>query len=413
MKKWMYTLLIIPCLFPEIALSTTAPADSSLPNLFIDCDFCDEVYQRREIDFVNHVRDQEDADIYILVTSQRTASGGRSYRMAFEGQNDFEGIEFTLAHISDQSETDDQRRSGRTNVMKMGVITYLSQTLYANQFNIAFDSEKKPRIGLGQDDPWNSWVFNIFLRTNFEVEKSQDELGFFGSFNVSHVTEDIKFVADLDVDLEREKFEDDNTNIINTQEEIDGDLNIVKSLTDRWSYGVFSGFRSTTFQNIKSRFNIAPAIEYNVYPWSESDRRQLTLAYFMNLEYVTYFDETIFDKNAETLLAQSVRIGAEFEQPWGEMFIQMLGRHFLHDLNKYRVEIFGFVDVRLTRGLSLFVRGDVELIHDQLFLPRGEASLEEILLRQRQLATNFQVSGSAGLRITFGSIYNNVVNQRL
>ena len=413
MTKCILSLILLLILIPESSFAKFAPADSSLPNLFIDCDFCDEDYQRREIDFVNHVRDQGDADIYILVTSQGTASGGRSYRMLFEGQNDFEGIGFTLAHISEQSETDDQRRSGRTHVMKMGVLTYLSQTLYADQFNISFDGEPGTRIRMGQDDPWNNWVFNVFLRTGFEAEKSQDELEFFGSFNVSRVTEDIKFEADLDVDLERDTFEDDEMTIVNSQEEVDGDLSLVKSLTDRWSYGVFSGYRSTTFQNIKSRFNVAPAIEYNIYPWSESDRRQVTMAYFMNLEHVTYFEETIFDKTSETLLAQSVRIGAQFEQPWGEMFVRLLGRQFFHDLDSYRLEFFGFVDVRLARGLSLFVRGDVELIHDQLFLPKGDATLEQILLRQRQLATNFQVSGSAGLRITFGSIYNNVVNERL
>ncbi len=35
-----------------------------------------------------------------------------------------------------------------------------------------------------------------------------------------------------------------------------------------------------------------------------------------------------------------------------------------------------------------------------------------MLLRIRQLETNYRYFGSVGLRYTFGSIYNNVVNPR-
>jgi len=40
------------------------------------------------------------------------------------------------------------------------------------------------------------------------------------------------------------------------------------------------------------------------------------------------------------------------------------------------------------------------------------ASLEEILLRRRELETSYYYYFSIGLSYTFGSIYNNVVNPR-
>jgi len=64
-------------------------------------------------------------------------------------------------------------------------------------------------------------------------------------------------------------------------------------------------------------------------------------------------------------------------------------------------------------GLSLFSSFNVEFIQDQLFLPAGSASLDEVLLRRRALATSYQLDASFGLAYTFGSIYNNVVNTRL
>ena len=50
-----------------------------------------------------------------------------------------------------------------------------------------------------------------------------------------------------------------------------------------------------------------------------------------------------------------------------------------------------------------------QIINDQISLPREEASIEDILLGQSQLATNFET----GLSYTFGSLYNNVINTRL
>ena len=45
-------------------------------------------------------------------------------------------------------------------------------------------------------------------------------------------------------------------------------------------------------------------------------------------------------------------------------------------------------------------------------LPKEGATEEEILLHQRQLATQYDYFASVGLRYTFGSIYSNVVNPR-
>jgi hypothetical protein len=70
------------------------------------------------------------------------------------------------------------------------------------------------------------------------------------------------------------------------------------------------------------------------------------------------------------------------------------------------------VNLRLFEGFSLNVHGNFERIHDQLSLPREGATEEEILLHQRQLATQYDVFLEIGLRYTFGSIYSNVVNPR-
>jgi hypothetical protein len=70
------------------------------------------------------------------------------------------------------------------------------------------------------------------------------------------------------------------------------------------------------------------------------------------------------------------------------------------------------MSIRLTRGLNLDVFGSYSRIHDQLNLPVGDASLDEILLRRRELATDYDYRLSIGLSYTFGSVFSNVVNPR-
>jgi hypothetical protein len=53
----------------------------------------------------------------------------------------------------------------------------------------------------------------------------------------------------------------------------------------------------------------------------------------------------------------------------------------------------------------LFTRSDMAL-------PRGEITLEEILLRRRELSSGYRYSAEVGLSYRFGSVFSNVVNPR-
>src|SRR6056297_3773330 len=57
------------------------------PNVYLDCWFCDNDHIRKEINYVNYVRDRKDADVHIMVTSERAANGGNRYSVFMMGQN--------------------------------------------------------------------------------------------------------------------------------------------------------------------------------------------------------------------------------------------------------------------------------------------------------------------------------------
>jgi len=76
------------------------------------------------------------------------------------------------------------------------------------------------------------------------------------------------------------------------------------------------------------------------------------------------------------------------------------------------MQLYSELSLRLFKGLSLNVYGNYSRIRDQLSLVKGEASLEQVLLRRTQLATSYSYGAQIGISYTFGSIFSNVVNPR-
>ena len=85
---------------------------------------------------------------------------------------------------------------------------------------------------------------------------------------------------------------------------------------------------------------------------------------------------------------------------------------YLSQLDKYHITANGGLEVRILKGLSVAFSGEASRRRDQLSLRRGDATNEEILVRQRELATGYEYEFSFGITYSFGSIFNNVVNPR-
>ncbi len=387
--------------------------------VFLDCDRCDNQYIRTEITFVNYVRDRTEADVHLLITTQRTG-GGREYTLTFIGRKSFGGVNDTLRYVSSDTDTDDERRAGLVKVIQLGLVRYVARTPLADQLSIVFEAEA---LQAGQttpeDDPWNFWVFRAGVNGSYDAEESTNFLRLSGNLSANRVTEDWKIRLSLFGTYRQSNFDLEDETIRSTSR--NGDLRglVVKSLGPRWAAGAFASVSTSSFNNADVSVAVSPALEFNLFPYDESTRRELRFSYLLNVRYFDYEEMTTFGKTTDLLLHHALDISLEVKQPWGEAEASLEGSNYLFDfargkdlLEFYQVELSGFVQVRLVRGLSLFAHGGMSWIRDQLFLPAEEATEEDILLRNRRLPTSYEFSGSLGLSYTFGSIYNNVVNPR-
>ena len=94
---------------------------------------------RKEIPYINYVRDIKDADVYIIETVQPTGSGGAEWTYYLVGQHDFEGKRDTLSFSVPPDETQDGRRQKEIATLKMGLMPYVAKTPLARYISINLD----------------------------------------------------------------------------------------------------------------------------------------------------------------------------------------------------------------------------------------------------------------------------------
>jgi hypothetical protein len=387
------------------------------PAVFLDCQTrsCDSTHIRNEVRFVNWMRDRTDADVFVLVTSEATGGGGSSFLVTMAGRSRFAGDSVDIRFATDQNSTDAERRDVLTERIAQGLLRYAVLTSAAAGVRVS--SADAPALeqaaGEAVRDPWNFWVFSVRADAELEGESREQERQFELSFNADRVTE--QWILDLRVEgrYEEQEFELSERTIHNVRRDYEAGASVARSVARLWSAGVRSEVGTSSFENQDLYARLAGLIEYSLFPYSEFSRRRATLQYSLGVRHFDYDQITIFDRLSEQRADQRVELTVEFQQPWGSALVALSGSHYLDSFRHNNLSSHVNLNVRLLRGLSLDVFGNYERVRDQIYIPKGDATDEEVLLQRRALETGYRYRTSVGLRYTFGSIYNNIVNPRL
>ncbi len=405
MKKFILTCLIISGSAIAFGQAVADTLRKDALNVFMEA----SDYIRKEIPYVNYVRDIRDAGLYIISTSQSTGSGGVEYTYFFIGQNENEGMRDTLRFTSNPDETSEIIRGNQVKTLKMGLVRYVARTPLSKYISIGFSEPLSETVS---SDKWNSWVFKTSVSGYASGEKSYRSSYLNGSFSANRVTEKLKSSLSMRYSYSADEYEVDDELIKSEYNSKSLSGLLVGSLTNHWSVGGSLYAGASKYNNTDLSFDIQPGIEYNVFPYSESTRRQLRITYKAGYSYVNYIDTTIYNKVKESLLSHSLTINYEIIQKWGSADLSLGYSNYLHDWTKNNVSLNAYLNLRITKGLSLNFGGGGAIVHDQLGLVKGGATQQDVLLRLRELETQFEYFTSFGLTYTFGSIYNNVVNPR-
>jgi hypothetical protein len=387
--------------------ATSADQQSAL-RVFLDGGIAQD-YVKEQIPFVNYVRDRKQAQVHLLTTSRGTGGLGTEYTILFTGLQEFAGINDTLTCITRDIDTTDQKRAEVVRVMKIGLLRYVSRTPQAKGIRVSYTGQAAPTE---LKDKWNYWVFGINGSAGLSGEESSENVSYAASISADRVTEDWKLAFGAATDYSETSYDIDGEEVLKTSRYSDFEAMVVKSLGNHFSAGLFGYASRSLYYNIDRSYEAGPALEYDVFPYSESTRRDFRFKYEIGYAFNRYNEETIYFKTEEDLYHQALSVSIDVQENWGTIYFSLAGSNYLHDFDLNRFTVGSSLYFRILEGWSVRLVGSYSAIHDQVTLPSRGATEEDILLRRRQLATQYNYSMSVGLSYRFGSKYANIVNPR-
>lgn len=406
-------LLLAPPAAAQEASPTSSPAPGLL-HVFLDCPGCDFDYVREQIPFVSWVREREDAEVHVLVTTQPTGGGGAEWTAAFLGKGAFAGHDDRLVYTSTADDTQDQIRQGLAKVLELGLVGYAAHSTAAGALSIGYEAPPATAAG-AVTDPWNAWVYRVAVYGDLRGQQSLHSQSERATVSANRVTDGWKLHANADADYSQDTFHITGaipskyvsiTRSYSTYEQAVKSLGPHTSVAATFSAGRYDSYNEAGTATGGGGF------EWDVFPYSESTRRLLTLRYELDYGWWRYEEPTIYGYTWQAMPSETLSAQTDMTQPWGSMSFSASAKNYFPDPKQHELSGFAYLNLRVFKGLSLSVLTEVSLLHDQFYLPSGGATEQEILLQRRELQTSYDYYTTIGIAYSFGSISNDVVNPR-
>ena len=412
----MYKIILTFCFF-TFSQSLQSQINGDAPKVFLDCQSyrCDMNFIKSEMPYLNYMLDRQTADVYIMITSLGTGAGGREVHLNFKGKHRFQDIDDTIVYYTNPDISDLEIRKSLVNHLKSGLLPYVVKTSLARRIDYKIEKEfvdNTPVEISTIEDPWDFWIFRIGGNGRINGEESYHSFSWSSNFHAGRVTDDNKFQFSSYLSYNESNYDFEEGPYTSISRYWGGSVAYVKSISSNWSLGGLGQIYNSSFSNMELSVTLSPGIEYNLYPYAEASKRQLTFFYRIGPRFNNYNELTVYGKNEEWLVRQSLDIGWKQIEDWGTVIVELETGSFLHDLNLLNVSFNPELEWNIFRGLNLGLGARFSLVRDQISLPSEEVTGEEVLLRNKQLKTNYAYRGFVGISYRFGSSVSNVVNLR-
>jgi hypothetical protein len=394
----------------------SAQASAGALKVFLACERCDAAHLKSSLGFVEFVSDQAAADV--SVTGSPASSGsGQKWTLKIDGRGRFDGRTRTIDFDVAGSATADQTRADVARFLKLGLAEYAVATPLGKDLDLGF---KRAAAATGaspikkdQKDPWNYWVYRLGANAYAYGEASSSSSDYSYSASATRTTDNWRLRMNASKSVSKSSFDlDEETTIKSRLGNWNVDGLAVKSVGPRWSLALTGGVTASTYSNQRRVARLTPGVEFDIFPYAESSKRSFTIQYTLGPANYQYDEETIFSKLEETIVQHVLATSVGFRQPWGQAGGSLSFSQQLTATDRTRLSFSGSTNIRIFKSLTLNTSGNYSRIRDQFTLPKGSASEEEVLLRQRQLATGYRYGFNIGFNYAFGALSNTHVNPR-
>ncbi len=291
--------MLLVAAVPGVAQVPPPPAGAppqALPRVFLDWPGADIEALRAEISFVEFVASLEAAQVRVAVVPQGPPPEGLA--IEFTGFKDFQGQDNKLTYTPAPGEKPEDVRKGVAGLIKIGLLRYAAKTPSAKDLSVRFLDQAKPT---SVNDKWNFWVFSLSANAFLMGETQYKNGSYYASVSANRTTPEFKVRTSVYGNWDDYWFDLGDGSVYESATHGYGSSAlVVKSLGEHWSVGGYVEAESSTYSNLKLSLTAAPAVEYDVFPYSESTKRQLRILYRLGFSRVRYLEETVYFKTAES-----------------------------------------------------------------------------------------------------------------
>ena len=383
--------------------------------VYLDCSWrCDDDFLQREMPYIDFYKDPKTSNLHIIVNGERSSNGGEVVTFRFIGINEFEGVDNTLTVDILPNTSDDSERKFYLDILKKGVYAYIIRTSDKDNVSISFTEMNIKDDIKDEKDKWNNWAFRVSISGSINGEETYTNSSYYGSLTANRITAESKFTSRFSLNSNVSKYEYEDISLVTEQKSKYANMTYVKSKGDHFSIGAKANYMQSTSKNYDGNYKFSPCIEYNIFPYSESSEHRMSFLYGISANHNDYTDTTVYLKTSENFASHLLDLSYQNSQTWGSFSFSIYGDQILDkdDLKKYNVGISSNIDWNITKGLSLNYWAYINFDRAQIHLPLDEVTYEEIILRQKELESNYFYYMNFGISYTFGSMKNNVVNPR-
>ncbi len=399
----------IASFFAFCLLSTLVFSQERL-KVFVDCD-CNLDYIKTNCTCVDFVKNRTDADVHIMRTAQYNESGAPNVRLSFLGQKKYDHKTDSISYDLPKGVTELDSREKFLHYLMAGLMPFIAKSGFLNEVTVEMKADSGQHIKQTlSKDPWHAWIIELNGNGNFNGSEAYGNSNLNANISAVQETPKVKNILWMHTDLQRQRVTSDGVSTIYPFQNYEAGIFLSKRLKDHWAIGSEYNLANSLFSNFRLRSTYKPSFEISFFKYEDYNSKRLNFLFEPSISYNSYYDTTIYFKTEEWVLGQNLSLIGSSTQKWGSVNAGIFWRNLYTDFSKNSLSFMGSVSLKVANGININFFGQYEFVRNQINLRKENATLADILVKNRELRSAYNYMMGVGLSYTFGSKTNNVIN---
>lgn len=384
------------------------------PRIFLQCvEECFEAYLHQELSYFDFVRAPRLADMTLLIVRQPAGNGGERFTLTIEHAEDA-GMrtETTRTFTTKASTTPHDARDELVQVALRALHTALETTPHERAFQLSLPTRDGAVLS-ALDDPWDYWVITPEIKGEGGGQAGHYWANVTGALTVRRLTDASKLRLRGSYTREQSGYDLGEDGWIRGDNYTwEGRALHAISVGRHVALGATATARASEFENLEGHVHGGPVAEANVFPYAESQSRQLRIVYQAGPWANWYFEPNERGRLRELRPYHALSLVVDVNQSWGS--VQWVGQvnQFIDAPELYRLSSGAVLSLELWRGFAFGLEGRVAYVRDLIGLRGRTITDQELILWTAQQRTDYTVEAAVLFSYTFGSVHNTIVNPR-